>query len=222
MARVFRGWDARLKVWRAIKVLDPAYAHKRSLRQRFENEAATMAQMEHRNVVRVYDIGFDGPFGYMVMELAEGGCPVDWLGRYGPMPPKMAVNVVLQTCEGLSAAHEAGIIHRDIKPHNILVTRQGVCRVADFGIARADQLDAHMTKTGMVMGTLGFMAPEQRTDAKAVDERADIYAVGATLYNLLTEGRGRPVCRRAQAQDARGHSRSPTPHPGQGGRLPTR
>lgn len=185
MATVFLAWDSKLKVWRAIKVLLPAYVSKKKLRKRFENEAHAMARLEHVNIVRIYDVGVEGKVPYMVMELAEGGCVIDWLDRYGAMPPRLAIQVMLELCAGIQSAHEAGIVHRDIKPHNLLVTRNGVCKVTDFGIAQVMDQDA-LTKTGSVMGTWGFMAPEQRVDSKGVDERADVFALGATFYNLLT------------------------------------
>ncbi len=186
MATVFRAFDQRLQVWRAVKILSPEYSSKPRLRARFETEAQTMALLEHRHIVRVYDVGVDGAFAYIVMELVEGGSLVDWLERHGVMPPRMAVDVTIEFCEGVAAAHAKGVIHRDIKPHNVMVTREGSCRVTDFGIARVGDGDMQITKTGAVMGTWGYMAPEQRTNAKAVDERGDVYASAATLYTLLT------------------------------------
>ncbi|MEZ4316745.1 MAG: serine/threonine-protein kinase [Myxococcota bacterium] len=185
MASVFLAWDNKLKVWRAVKVLLPSVLKKKKVRKRFENEAHAMARLEHPNIVRVYDVGSENNVPYMVMELAEGGCIIDWLSRYGPMPPRLAVDVTVQICKGIRAAHEAGIVHRDIKPHNVLVNGKGTCKVTDFGIAQVMDIDT-LTKTGSVMGTWGYMAPEQRTDAKAVDERADVFSIGATLYTLLT------------------------------------
>ncbi len=188
MATVYRAYDQRLQVWRAIKILAPEFAHKPKIAQRFEAEAQMMAILEHRNIVRVYDVGRDGDdIAYIVMELVEGGCLVDWLELNGPMPPRMAVEVMLEVCDGLQAAHDKGIVHRDMKPHNVLVTLDGVCRITDFGIARVGDSDHSQTKTGTVMGTWGYMAPEQRTDAKSVDARADVYGLGATLYSLLTD-----------------------------------
>lgn len=188
MALVYRAFDQRLQVWRAIKILSPQYANKPRLRGRFETEAQTMALLEHRHIVRVYDVGHDGPYAYIVMELVEGGSLVDWLEANGAMPPRMAIEVMLQVCEGIRAAHLKGVVHRDIKPHNVLITEDGSCRVTDFGIARvSDRTSDGMTKTGAVMGTWGYMAPEQRTDAKHVDERADVYALACTLYTLLTD-----------------------------------
>ncbi|MBT3221780.1 MAG: serine/threonine protein kinase [Proteobacteria bacterium] len=187
MAKVYRAFDQRLQVWRAIKILLPQYSNKAKLKKRFEAEAQTMALLEHPHIVRVYDVGADGTFSYIVMEIVEGGCLVDWLEIHGAMPPLMAVDVTIEVCLGLAAAHSKGVIHRDVKPHNILVTTEGVCRVTDFGIARVGDTDQSLTKTGAVMGTWGYMAPEQRTDAKSVDSRADVYSTAATLYSLLTD-----------------------------------
>jgi len=187
MASVYRAWDSRLRVWRAIKILLPEYSRRKKLRRRFQNEAETMARIQHRHVVSVFDVGVDEAVPYIVMEVALGGCLIDWVHRHGPMPPRMAVDVIIQVCKGIGAAHDIGVIHRDIKPHNVLITHRGVCMVTDFGIAQMDE-GASMTKTGSVMGTLGYMAPEQRTDAKNVDVRADVYGIGATLYKLLTGG----------------------------------
>ena len=170
MATVYRAFDQRLQVWRAIKILAPQYASKPKLRSRFETEAQTMALLEHPNIVRVYDVGHDGPYAYIVMELLEGGSLVDWLEAHGAMPPPMAIEVTLQLCAGIQSAHDKGVVHRDIKPHNVMITADGSCRVTDFGIARvSDRTHDGMTRTGAVMGTWGYMAPEQRTDAKHVD-----------------------------------------------------
>ena len=187
MARVYRAWDMEVGQWVAVKVLLPEYARKRKLRKRFMNEAKMLLGMDHRNVVKVLAVAAENEdHPYIAMELADGGCVIDWVERYGPMPPRMAIDVVLQACKGLKAAHEQNIVHRDVKPHNILVTRRGVCRLTDFGIARLDDESGGITRTGSVMGTMGYMAPEQRTDSKQVDARADIYGLAATLYKLLT------------------------------------
>jgi len=186
MASVYRAFDHELKVWRAVKLLSPKFAETSSARRRFTTEAQAMAALEDAHIVRIYDVGVEGHFPYIVMELAEGGCPAVWLKRHGPMPPRMAVDVTIQICQGLQAAHKRGIVHRDIKPHNVLVDSAGKCKVTDFGIARVLYDGNSLTQTGSVMGTPAFMAPEQRVNTKAVDHRTDIYAAGATLYTLLT------------------------------------
>ena len=186
MATVYRAFDQRLQRPRAIKVLSPALAGRPALRRRFMTEAQTMATLEESRVVRVFDVAEEGDRCYIVMELVEGGSLLDRIRDYGPLPPRLAAKVGLQLCESLQAAHDAGVIHRDIKPHNILLTRSGEIRITDFGIAQVQQEgDNGLTKTGAVMGTWGFMAPEQKSDAKNVDARADLYSVGATLWSTL-------------------------------------
>lgn len=184
MAAVFRAWDTRLKMWRAIKLLLPEFHNRKKLRARFEAEAHAMARLEHRHIIRVYDVQAAGSLPYIVMELAEGGSIVDWTNKFGAMPAQLASTVTIQVCKALTAAHAEGLVHRDIKPHNILINRQGLCKITDFGIAHI--AEDNRTKTGSSMGTLGYMAPEQQRDSKDVDERADVYAAGATLYHLLT------------------------------------
>lgn len=186
MATVYRAFDQRLQRPRAIKVLSPALSNRPSLRRRFLAEAQTMANLEESRVVRIFDTGEDGDRVFIVMELVEGGSLVDRVRDFGPLPPRMAAEATVQICESLQAAHDAGVIHRDIKPHNILLTRNGEIRITDFGIAQVQSDEDGMTKTGAVMGTWGFMAPEQKANAKQVDVRADLYSVGATLWSLLT------------------------------------
>jgi len=187
MATVYRAWDQRLEVWRAIKVLAPHLGRRKKLVARFEAEARTMALLEHPNVVRVYDVATDGEYAYIVMELVSGGCIVDWMEVNGRVPPRLAAEICAEVAKALHAAHESGVVHRDVKPHNILLDRKGVCKVTDFGIARVNRVGQGLTRTGAVMGTWGYMAPEQRTDASSVDRRADVYALGAMLYAITTD-----------------------------------
>src|SRR5688500_16896696 len=153
MAGVYRGWDFKLKVWRAIKILLPEYAGRASLRTRFETEASTMARLDHPNVIRVYDVGTAEALPYMVMELAEGGTVNGWIDLHGRMPAALACDVTIQAAAGLGAAHRIGVVHRDVKPHNLLVTAEGVVKVTDFGIARVLFADG-LTRTGSTMGTI--------------------------------------------------------------------
>ena len=186
MATVYRAFDRRLQRYRAIKILAPELAKRDSLRKRFLSEAQTMATLEESRVVRIFDMGDDDGRVYIVMELVEGGSLLDRVNCGGPLPPQLAAQVALQIAESLHAAHLAGVIHRDIKPHNILLTRSGEVRITDFGIAQVQSEDkAGMTRTGAVMGTWGFMAPEQRSNAKGVDARADVFSLGATLWAVL-------------------------------------
>ena len=186
MATVYRAFDQRLQRPRAIKILSPAFAQRPALRRRFLSEAQTMANLENARVVRVFDMGEDGERVYIVMELVEGGSLVDRVRIHGALPAQMATRVTIELCEALHAAHEHSVIHRDIKPHNVLLTKAGELRITDFGIAQVQADDkAGMTRTGAVLGTWGFMAPEQKSNAKQVDARADIYSVGGTLWSLL-------------------------------------
>jgi serine/threonine protein kinase len=183
-AEVHLGYDAWSSEWRAIKTLLPDYSKRPALRHRFEREAETMKALSHPNIIRVFDAGSDAEVAWLVMEYAEGGSIIEWVERHGPMPPRLAVQVVGELCAGIQYAHQEGVVHRDIKPQNVLVDRHGVCKVTDFGIAQVVQ-ETRVTMTGTVMGTIGYMAPEQHESAKHADERADVYSIAATLYTLL-------------------------------------
>ena len=144
-----------------------------------------MAQLQHPNVLPVLDIGSEGAHNYVVMALAEGGSVSDKL-RVG-LSPREAVDVMLPILSALAAAHASGVVHRDVKPQNILLDGNDTPPLADFGIALIDRADAdRRTRTGVVMGSLAYTAPEQRLDARAVTAQADVYAAGTTLYALLT------------------------------------
>lgn len=179
-ATVYRAWDTRLGVWRAIKVLRPGSPV--SLRERFEAEAPTLARLKHPNLLVVHDVGEDGERAFMVMALAAESL-ADRLYREGRLSPGAACAVAERVAAALAVAHGAGVVHRDIKPANILVDEMGTPLLSDFGIARV--IDEQRTRTGAMMGTPMFMAPEQRAGAGTVDGRADIYALGATLYTAI-------------------------------------
>jgi len=186
MATVYRGHDHRLGVDRAIKVLLPSYAEKQRVRARFEAEARTMAVLDHPSIVRVYDVGSNDETAWIVMELVEGGTLLDRIGAMG-IPVEDCLRFTAKVLEALIVAHTHGVVHRDIKPHNILLNAEGNARITDFGIARsAGHSEESFTKTGTVMGTWAFMAPEQRVNAKGVDHTADIYGMGATLFAMAT------------------------------------
>ena len=182
MAAVYRALDRKLRVWRAIKLLQPDIARSSDLRERFEREAQTMALLEHPNLVRIYDVGQREGVPFLVMELVEGGNLDGWVEAYGPMPPRMAVDAVQQIARALTAVHQFDVIHRDVKPNNVLVTPDGVCKLTDFGIARTDAKEDQRKRK---LGTQGYTAPEQRSSPATVDARADIYSLGATLWRLL-------------------------------------
>ena len=186
MATVYRAYDQRLGVPRAIKVMLPAYAEKPRVRARFEAEARTMAVLDHPSIVRVYDVGSNNETAWIVMELVEGGSLLQKIGSTG-ISVDDCLRYAARVLEALEVAHRHGVVHRDIKPHNVLLTLDGEARITDFGIARsAGHTDESFTKTGTVMGTWAFMAPEQRVNAKGVDHTADLYGLGATLFAMAT------------------------------------
>lgn len=185
MATVLLCYDHGLQAWRAVKFLLPSLAGKSSARQRFDLEARSMASIEHPHILRVYDVGEAEGLPFMVMEYAPGGSLENFLEIHKKMTPALASSALQQICRGVQAAHDAGIIHRDLKPENVLVNARGNCKVTDFGIAQVVKSKSY-TRTGSVMGTLAYMAPEQRRDAKHVGPTADVYALGATLFTLVT------------------------------------
>lgn len=183
-AAVFAVYDHRIGVQRAMKILLPHLAAKPKLRARFESEARTMAQVDHPNVVRVYDVAVSGKVVYFVMEHVQGGTLSSHLRHRGPLPPRLAVRTMLEVSAGVAAVHRQGIIHRDLKPQNVLVTLDGVPKIADFGIARRDE--GMKTRQNASMGTVGFTAPEQMSDARTADVRSDVYSLGVTLFVAST------------------------------------
>ena len=187
MATVYRAWDTILDVPRAIKLLEAAPETRRAWRARLRAEARAMARLSrHPNVLRIYDIGEEAGQDFVVMELAEGGSLADRIAREGPLAPREALQICVQILSALAAAHAEGIVHRDVKPHNILLAEGGRALLADFGIALMAESALRTTRTGMAIGSMAFMAPEQRLDARRVGPTADLYAVGTTLYNLIT------------------------------------
>ncbi|MEC7985238.1 MAG: protein kinase [Myxococcota bacterium] len=188
MATVFHAYDTRLRMDRAIKVLQPHLCARKAIKDRFEVEASTMAKLHHKHIVTIYDIVTQDNMVFMVMELLNGGSLMDRLEDHGALPPKLAVEAAIEISKSISHAHKNGVIHRDIKPHNILISEDGILKMTDFGIARIEDGSVGVTKTGAVMGTVAYMAPEQRISAKRASVVSDIYALAATLYVLLTVG----------------------------------
>lgn len=189
MAVVWRGVDERLDRPVAVKVLDEAGLADPTAAQRFDREARTVARLAHPNVVAVHDVGRDGGVAYLVMELVDGDSLAAMLTR-GPLDIQLAVTIAVQVCDALAAAHATGVVHRDIKPGNILLTRTGAVKVCDFGIARllqAATTQANLTSPATVLGTSEYMAPEQ-VAGDQVDARTDLYALGCVLYAMLTGG----------------------------------
>lgn len=169
----------------ALKLLHPVERGADSRRERLRNEARALAVLDHPHVVRVYDLGEHEGRDYIVMEYLDRGSLADRLVAAGPVPPSEAVSLVIQVLDALAAAHAAGIVHRDVKPGNVLLRADGRAALCDFGIARTEAGGAD-TRTGVALGSIGFMAPEQRIDARNVGPQADLYAAACTLYNLMT------------------------------------
>jgi eukaryotic-like serine/threonine-protein kinase len=187
MATVELAHDTELDRPVAIKRLADNLAANEEYKRRFLREARLAARLSNPNIVAVYDAGAENGVPFIVMEYVEGETLGDLLQRRGRLDPAEAVALALQACSGLETAHQAGLVHRDIKPQNLLITPEGTLKIADFGIARS--LDGtQLTQAGTVLGTAGYLAPEQAA-GEPVTAVADIYALGAVLYELLT---GRP------------------------------
>jgi serine/threonine-protein kinase len=193
MSTVYSAVDERLDRLVAVKVMSSALSTDPAFSDRFTREARAAARLTHLNTVAVYDQGAEtGPDGhhvFLVMELVHGRTLRDLIReRSAPFPPAEAISLIQPVLSALSAAHAAGIVHRDVKPENILLSDDGVVKVADFGLARAVEADASSTRTGLMMGTVAYCSPEQITRGEA-DPRSDVYAAGIVLFELLT---GRP------------------------------
>lgn len=187
MASVFLARDVELDRSVAVKLLAESLAGDPSFEKRFVREARLAARLSHPNVVSVYDAGEDGGRPYIVMELVEGETLADLLARRGRIPPDEARGLALQAAKGLAHAHEAGLVHRDVKPQNLILGDDGTLKIADFGIARAAEATA-LTQAGTVLGTAAYLSPEQAL-GQEVGPAADVYSLGAVLFELLT---GRP------------------------------
>jgi predicted Ser/Thr protein kinase len=188
MGVVYKARQRHLNRLVAVKILPPSVGSEPAFAERFTREAQALAQLNHPNIVQVYDFGRTDEFFYFVMEYVDG-VNLRALIREGKLEPEQALKIVPQICDALQFAHDEGIVHRDIKPENILIDKKGRVKIADFGLAkllgRAPE-DLSLTGTGQLMGTLGYMAPEQLQEAHAVDHRADIYSLGVVFYEMLT------------------------------------
>ena len=183
MADVFLGTDLKLDRKIAIKILSASNARDKNFVARFKNEAQTLARLNHPNIVQVHDWGeFDDSY-FICMEYIEGNSLKEIIERKGTLPPRTVVNYAVQICNALLMAHKNNLIHRDIKPQNILVTTEGKVKVTDLGIAKSLNMD--VTKTLNIMGTAHYISPEQ-AKGEVLDHRTDIYSLGIVLYEMLT------------------------------------
>lgn len=183
MAEVHRAEDLRLGREVAVKILRPQYAGEKSFLDRFINEARSMAGFSHPNVVNVYDVGRDSQRYYIVMEYVPGEDLRQMLERAGSLQAKQALDIARQMAQGIGYAHRKGLVHRDIKPGNILITPSGEVKVADFGIAKA-MASVGLTEPGVVWGTTAYLSPEQ-VRGETATPASDVYAMGIVLYEML-------------------------------------
>jgi serine/threonine protein kinase len=186
MASVYEGIHEKLGTKVAIKILSPILARNPQLRQRFENEANFMASLNHPHITRVLDIEEQDETLAIVMELLEGEDLDDRVKRTGPLSNAEVKVIFTQVLNAFDYAHSKGIVHRDIKPANIFIDKNNQVKILDFGIAKIFGTGNEMTQTGTQMGTPVYMSPEQVKGEKSIDHRSDIYALGITLYFILT------------------------------------
>ena len=217
MGDVYRATDTQLGRTVAIKVLGDRYADDESVRERFKREALAAARLSGSpNTVTIFDVGESDGHPYIVMELLEGGTLEDRLKAGGAQDPADVIRWLDQAASALDAAHAAGVVHRDVKPGNLLLNSRGEVAVADFGVASAVGLDS-MTMTGTVLGTAGYLSPEQATGERATPA-SDRYALGVVAYELLTGER--PFASDSATAEASAHVHAPIPYPSQHGDVP--
>ena len=195
MGTVFKARHRRMNRIVALKVLSRDSAGQSSFAQRFQREVETIAQLTHPNIVMAYDAGEAASGLYLVMEFVDGRDLGSEVAQKGPLSVADAVDCVVQSAGGLACAHDRGVVHRDVKPANLLRDGAGVVKVADLGLAQLSNPEtnsesASLTQAGSILGTVDYMAPEQALDAAGVDHRVDIYSLGCTLFFLLN---GKPM-----------------------------
>ena len=185
MAVVYKAKDRLLNRFVAIKILRPEYIRDPKFIDSFRRESQSAAGLSHPNIVSVYDVGREGNIYYIVMELLDGENLSDLISRKAPLDEKQVIDIARKIASALSFAHKKKIIHRDVKPHNILITDDGTVKIADFGIARAVNSSTIVNNTSTVMGSVHYLSPEQAKGGY-VDARSDIYSLGIVMYDMLT------------------------------------
>src|SRR5437763_2426118 len=184
MAEVYLARDQLLDRPVALKALFPEYAREPSFVERFRREAQAAANLNHPNIVAIYDWGQEDGTYFIVMEYVEGRVLRDLIRSEAPLDPNQSAEIAAEIASALGFAHRNGVVHRDVKPGNVLLTRSGNVKVTDFGIARAGTNEA-LTQTGSVMGTATYFSPEQ-AQGMPVDGRSDVYSLGVVLYEMVT------------------------------------
>jgi eukaryotic-like serine/threonine-protein kinase len=185
MGVVYKGYETSLNRYVAIKVLAESLAHDQSVKERFLREARSMAALNDPHIIQIYFIGDDDGQTYFVMEFVDGESLGSLLKREGKLKPEQAAKIIHQTALGLTTAHDKGVIHRDIKPGNLMITGRGAVKIADFGIALSTQdFSKKLTSTGEFVGTPGYLSPEV-CQGKPVDQRSDIFSLGIVLFECL-------------------------------------
>jgi serine/threonine protein kinase len=186
LTSVYKGFDPATRQPVAIKVASDATKNKPVLLRRFNQEFMMIKGLSHPNLVRALRFGYHGDFPYMALEYVDGQSLGDRIEREGPLPEVEVVHIIIQIGGALHYAHQQRVIHRDVKPDNILLTSDGVPKLADLGLAKDCDSEELLTRPSTGLGTPNFMAPEQFTDAKHADPRCDVYSLGATLYMAVT------------------------------------
>ena len=186
MGRVYLARDTRLNRLVALKILAPERMNNPRAIARFQREARVGAQLQHENLVRIYDFGESNGRYFLVMEYIEGKTIGSLITAQGPMPPPTAARLARQIALGLEHAHRKGLIHRDVNPYNVLVTHEGIAKLADLGLAIDLAEEDRVTREGATVGTFDYVAPEQARHSHAADIRSDIYSLGCTIYHMIS------------------------------------
>lgn len=184
MGIVYRARDLKLVRDVALKVIRPDLLQDPAIAERFRREILLSSQITHKNILRVHDLGESDGLAYISMNFVEGETLQDLLKREGPLPPEKVASLAIQLCAAMAAAHDASVIHRDLKPQNILLDKEGTAYIADFGISRSLEAGETMTRQGAILGTVDYMSPEQAR-GETPDHRGDIYSLGMVLYRML-------------------------------------